>query len=184
MATIAPIHASLKDHTPCTIRTTHERDAAPLHDHLVRVATDGEFIVALPDEVPTPDELRRKIARHNTAPRDLNIIATLADGSIIGDLLATGGERRRVNHKVRFGLSVAKPYRDRGVGRALINALLAWARAHPTIEKVDLGVFASNARARHLYTSLGFREEGRRVREIRVDADRYEDDIAMAIFVK
>lgn len=184
MATIAPIQCTLKDATSCSIRSTREQDAPALHAHLVAVAGDGEFVVTLPDEVPTPEELRRKIRRHAAGPNDLNLVATLPSGLIVGDLLATGGERRRVNHKIRFGLSVAKDFRDKGVGRAMIVALLAWARTHPTIEKVDLGVFASNLRAIHLYESLGFREEGRRVREIRFDAYRYEDDIAMALFVK
>lgn len=184
MAQIAPIRVSLKDGTACTIRTTREADARGLHDLLVKVAHDGVFIVTEPDEVPTPDELVRKIARHNRSPNDLNLVAALDGGAIIGDLLATGGERRRVSHKIRFGLSVAKEFRDRGVGRALIGAMLAWAQAHPTIEKVDLGVFASNQRARHLYESLGFKEEGRRVREIKIGPGEYEDDIAMAIFLK
>lgn len=184
MAHINPIHTRLKDSTPCTIRTTREEDAAPLYEHLVQVARDGVYIVSEPDEVAKPEEIRRKIARHNADPNDLNILATLEGGTIIGDLLATGGERRRVNHKIRFGLSVALPYRDKGVGRAMIVALLDWAHAHPTIEKIDLGVFASNARARHLYTSLGFVEEGLRKREIRIAPGVYEDDIAMALFVK
>lgn len=184
MAHIPPLNIRLKDSTPCTIRTTREEDAAPLYEHLVQVAHDGVYIVSEPDEVAKPEEIRRKIARHNADPNDLNILATLADGTIVGDLLASGGERRRVNHKVRFGLSVALPYRDKGVGRAMIVALLDWARAHPTIEKVELGVFASNARARYLYTSLGFVEEGLRKKEIRIAPGVYEDDVAMAMFVK
>lgn len=184
MAQITPIKVPLKDGTTCTIRTTREADARGLHDLLAKVAHDGVHVVTEPDEVPTPEELARKIARHNRSPNDLNLVATLDDGAIIGDLLATGGERRRVSHKIRFGLSVAKAFRDLGVGRALIGALLDWARAHPSIEKVDLGVFASNQRARHLYGSLGFREEGRRLKEIKVGPGEYEDDIAMALFVK
>lgn len=184
MAQIPPIRTTLRDGTPCTIRTTAESDAQALYDHLVQVAHDGVYIVSEPDEVTKPDDLRRRIARHNDAPNDLNIVATLNDGTIVGDLLAHGADRRRVNHKVRMGLSVAKPFRDKGVGRAMIVALLDWARAHPTIEKVDLGVFASNLRARHLYASLGFQEEGVRIREIRIGPGHYEDDVAMAIFVK
>lgn len=184
MAQITPVQLSLKDGTCCAIHTTREADADGLHAHLQSVAHDGAYIVTLPDEVPTPEELRRKIARHNRSPNDLNLVAVLGDGAIIGDLLATGGDRRRVSHKIRFGLSVAKEFRDRGVGRALIGVMLEWARAHPAIEKVDLGVFASNSRARHLYTSLGFKEEGRRVKEIKVGPGDYEDDIAMALFLK
>lgn len=184
MPSITTFRTTLKDGTPCIIRSIREGDSPALREHLVRVAHDGVYIVTLPDEVPSAQELRRKIARYNESANDLNIVATLDDGSIIGDLLATGGERRRVSHKIRFGLSVDARYRDKGVGRALILALLGWARAHPTIEKVDLGVFASNERARHLYLALGFKEEGRRVREICLGPGEYEDDIAMALFVK
>lgn len=67
---------------------------------------------------------------------------------------------------------------------ALITALLDWGAAHETIEKVRLGVFATNERATGLYRALGFVEEGRRRKEFRFGPGRYVDDIRMFQWVK
>ena len=66
----------------------------------------------------------------------------------------------------------------------LITVLLDWARKHPTLEKVQLGVFAENARAVALYRSLGFVQEGHRRRGFKHPDGTYSDDILMATFVK
>jgi RimJ/RimL family protein N-acetyltransferase len=106
------------------------------------------------------------------------------DGAIIGTLRFKNHPRRRMAHHGHFGIGVDEEWRSRGVGRALIQVLLDWAAASDTIEKVCLGVFAENDRARALYRSLGFFEEGRRLAEFRMGPGRYSDDIQMFRFVK
>lgn len=81
-------------------------------------------------------------------------------------------------------MSVLKEFRNKGVGRALIEVILTWAQTHPTIEKVGLAVLATNERAIYLYKSLGFVEEGRRIKEIKIGSNNYVDDILMYKFVK
>lgn len=184
MAVIPPTRVTLKDATPASIRVTLPADASALHAHLLASADEGEFVVSYPDEVPSVEELRRRIARHNAAPHDLNLLALSPDGAIVGDLLAHGGTRRRVAHNVHFGLGVAAAWRDRGLGRALIGVMLTWARSHPSVRKVSLSVFANNPRAIHLYQSLGFREDGRRPGEIQTTPGAFVDDVQMHLRVK
>ena len=70
-----------------------------------------------------------------------------------------------------------------GIGRMLVNELLDWAEKNPFIEKVSLGVFSTNYRAISLYKSMGFKEEGRKIKEIRMNENEYIDDILMYKFV-
>ncbi len=184
MALVEPTFPALKDGTRVTIRVTQPGDAEALHGHLLASAHEGEFVVSFPDEVPPVDELARRIARHNAAPNDLNLLALSPDGAIVGDLLAHGGARRRVAHNVHFGLGVAPGWRDRGLGRALIGVMLAWARSHLSVRKVSLSVFANNPRAIHLYQTLGFREDGRRPGEIQTTPGVFVDDVQMHLRVK
>ncbi len=184
MALIPPTTATLKDGTRVAIRVTQPGDAPALHAHLVANAREGEFVVSFPDEVPSPEDLARRIARHNAAANDLNLLALTPDGAIAADLLAHGGSRRRVAHNVHFGLGVAAAWRDRGLGRALIGVLVAWARAHPHVEKLSLSVFANNPRAIHLYEGLGFVVDGRRPREVRVAPGVYMDDLQMHLSIE
>ena len=66
----------------------------------------------------------------------------------------------------------------------LLTALLDWAAVHPVLEKLDLGVFASNARAIHLYHAFDFRDEGRQVRAIKFADGRCDDLILMSRWAK
>jgi ribosomal protein S18 acetylase RimI-like enzyme len=68
-----------------------------------------------------------------------------------------------------------------GIGTALLSYALAWAANH-NVEKVNLGVRASNEAAQALYRKFGFAEEGYRSREIKDPANGYDDCIEMAIF--
>jgi len=61
--------------------------------------------------------------------------------------------------------------------------LISWARDNPAIEKFELQVRSSNERAIRLYESLGFREEGRKVKRLKYGPGVYVDDVYMAIWV-
>ena len=54
-----------------------------------------------------------------------------------------------------FGIALLAAYRDRGLGRRLTAEMLDVAR-HLGYERISLSVAPDNARARHLYASLGF----------------------------
>ena len=60
---------------------------------------------------------------------------------------------------------------------------LDWAEKNPLIEKVSLGVLSTNYRAIALYKSMGFVEEGRKIKEIKINENEYVDDILMYKFV-
>lgn len=61
--------------------------------------------------------------------------------------------------------------------------MVAWAAQHPLIEKVCLGVFSTNHRVIALYKSMGFAEEGRKIKEFKLNDTEYIDDILMYKFV-
>ena len=71
-------------------------------------------------------------------------------------------------HVLELGMFVLSPYRRRGIGQALLKWGMAWA-AQQAFEKINLSVFTTNIPAIKLYQSLGFVEEGRRVRQIKTD---------------
>ncbi len=49
--------------------------------------------------------------------------------------------------------------------------------------KVELQVRSSNERAIALYRSLGFVEEGRKTRRLKIGPNKYLDDLYMALWV-
>ena len=66
----------------------------------------------------------------------------------------------------------------------MLQALIDWAKDNPLIEKIGLSVFANNVDAIRLYTGLGFAEEGRQPREIKLGPGEYVDNILMYRFTR
>lgn len=127
------------------------------------------------------------IREHAEKPGYLMLVASPSrepGAAVVGRLTFRSGNRRKLAHHGTFGIAVHGDWRGRGVGTALITSLLDWGASHPTIEKVCLGVFAGNVRARKLYRSLGFVKEGRSPKHFKLGPGEYSDDITMSVFVK
>jgi ribosomal protein S18 acetylase RimI-like enzyme len=90
---------------------------------------------------------------------------------------------RSTAHIAQLTIVVHAGFEGRGIGRALMNHLIDWARGEPSVQKVELRVRHENERAIRLYRSLGFSEEGRFERRIKLADGRYLDDVAMALWV-
>lgn len=67
---------------------------------------------------------------------------------------------KRKEHMGLIGISVAKAYREEGIGRALMTAILNEAK-EMGLTMVDLHVYSTNEKAYNLYKHFGFIEAGR-----------------------
>lgn len=144
---------------------------------------DSAYLIQTPEEfAPSVRRMRSWLKRLLASPREIALIAEM-NGEIVGLLDTVTEPRRRLAHATRFGLLVASAVRNRGIGRAMVRRLIDWARAHDSIERIELHVHADNASARGLYASLGFVEEGVRRRAIKYEDGRYMDDIIMALLL-
>jgi RimJ/RimL family protein N-acetyltransferase len=122
------------------------------------LTSPGEFNYTIDDERKLVDERAR-------SDNSVFLLAEV-DGQIIGLLGCEGGKRRKVRHVTVLGMSVRKDWRDRGVGKALMAHAINWAKSTGVVKRIELSVFARNARALHLYEQCGFVIEGRRRRAI------------------
>ena len=68
--------------------------------------------------------------------------------------------KRRKRHVGELNISVAKAFRDEGVGFELLNALIAEARKR-RLKLITLSCMEGNDRALHLYEKAGFKQAGR-----------------------
>ena len=80
------------------------------------------------------------------------------------------------------GRALAATHRRRGIGRALLDAAVAWAR-ESGIRKLELHVFPHNEPAIALYEAFGFEREGYRSDHYR-RGDGYVDAVLMALRVE
>jgi ribosomal protein S18 acetylase RimI-like enzyme len=100
----------------------------------------------------------------------------VAGAEIVGSLHL---ERSRFGFG-EIGMTVAREWRGRGVGSALLAAAIEWARERG-LHKLSLGVFAHNAAAIALYRKFGFVEEGRRLKHYRRASGELWDALDMGL---
>jgi ribosomal protein S18 acetylase RimI-like enzyme len=81
-----------------------------------------------------------------------------------------------------IGMLVARDWRGRGVGSALLAAAIELARKRG-MHKLSLSVFAHNRAAIALYVKFGFLEEGRRVKQFRRASGELWDAIDMGLLL-
>jgi ribosomal protein S18 acetylase RimI-like enzyme len=164
------------------VRSARATDAASLLRLQRAVLGERRFFITEPEELrDTVDDKVRQIRELERSTNSLFLVARRGP-DLVGSLTVRGGALNRMRHTGKLEIMVATDARGQGIGRSLLGAAVAWAEAHPEIEKLGLSVFVDNTRAIELYRAFGFREEGRRPREFRLEDGRYVDDLLMYRF--
>lgn len=163
------------------IRNARPEDAPLLAAAERAIARVPGMLASRPDEI-VDDAVRRMIVELAERGRGIFLVAE-REGTIVGHAFLEALALAVTSHVVRLTLAVHEGHQGQGVGRALMNELLRWARSNPRVEKVELQVRSSNERALGLYRSLGFVEEGRKTRRLKIGPDAYIDDVYMALWV-
>jgi RimJ/RimL family protein N-acetyltransferase len=173
-----------KGHVEYIIRNVKVEDAEVLLDIESSVISEGDYFIAVSEEVETKplQEKKERIQSILDNIKETLIIAEV-NGVVVGSIEFRSQNRKRLSHTGSVSMSISKNYRDMGIGKALLKALLDWAEENPLIEKVSLGVFSTNQRAISLYKQMGFLEEGRLIKEYKLNHGEYIDDILMYRFV-
>ena len=134
----------------------------------------GEFTL-------TKEQEQRILSDFASSDNSVYLVAELGT-KIIGTLICNGGTRRAVRHTVSLSMSVAKEWRNKGIGISLLNRAIEWAKNTGIVSRIELDVFARNQPAIHLYRKFGFVDEGRRHNAIYREG-KYYDDMLMALLL-
>jgi ribosomal protein S18 acetylase RimI-like enzyme len=167
-----------RNQTGITVRIAEQDDAVGIATAERETAGTPGLLVGIPGEIPL-GAYKEKIA--SLSERGRYIVAE-ETGVLVGHAFLDPMEMLANAHVFRLTVVVRPGCRGRGIGRALLQDLLAWASSDPRVRKVELLVRATNARAIRLYRDMGFVEEGRFRRRVRLADGSYIDDIAMAWF--
>jgi ribosomal protein S18 acetylase RimI-like enzyme len=164
-----------------SIRNARREDALALAAAQRVIARVPGMLASRPDEIDD-EAVREMILECNDRGRGAYLVAEDAD-TVIGHAFLESLSLAATSHVVRLTIAVHEGHQRRGVGRALMDELLRWARSNPQVEKVELQVRSSNERAIALYRSLGFVEEGRKTKRLKIGPNEYLDDVYMALWV-
>jgi RimJ/RimL family protein N-acetyltransferase len=162
-----------------TIRIAAPADAHLLWDAERRTAMAPGRLVARPGEIPV-DAFKAKIEA--LVDRGRYIVAEEDDVPVGHAFLEPIGTLAGISHVFQLTIVAHPGHLGRGIGTAMLEDLLGWARRDSRVKKVELRVRATNDRAISLYQSFGFVEEGRFKRRIALPDGTFVDDVAMAWF--
>lgn len=104
------------------------------------------------------------------------LISAFHKSKLIGNCEVKRGEKRQ-KHVGSIGISVAKNYREEGIGTEMLKVLLEEAKKMG-VKILKLWVFANNSRAIYVYEKLGFKRSGC-VPEGILYKGKYVDDVLM-----
>ena len=152
-----------------TVRPASAGDARATAELFAAVAEERTGIATEP-----PVDVEERTARFAASIAE-SIVAE-ADGQIVG-MIHTTVSRHGFGE---FGMLVDRDWRGSGVGSALLQAAIDWARAQG-LHKLCLEVFPHNTAAIALYRKYGFVEEGRRVRQYRRTSGELWDSLVMGL---
>lgn len=103
-------------------------------------------------------DARRERAAENGSG-DAGLVAVV-EGRVIGSIGLHRGQLHRRMHTASLGMAVHDAFVGRGVGSALMAAVIDLAERWWNIKRLELNVYADNARAIALYERFGFEREG------------------------
>ena len=151
------------------VRPMVDGDRLRLAEIFAQVAAERDGIATEP-----PVDVEARAARWELE----GTFVALLDGELVGGLhigRAYGGYGD-------LGMHIAKHARGIGVGSALMERGIAWAREQG-LHKISLGVWPHNAAGIALYKKFGFVEEGRRVKQYRRQSGELWDTIDMGLLL-
>ena len=160
------------------IREATPGDAAELVALARAVTSEPEDWLLTSAEWRSVAAEKRYLRAARRSPHAAVYVAEAPEG-LVGRLSVARDVHPASRHVADLGLMVAATHRRQGIGRALLQRTVEWARGSG-IGKLELHVFAYNAPAIALYESFGFVQEGYRRRHYRRD-DEYLDAILMAL---
>ena len=162
------------------IRPARPEDAATLVALGSTVGREPEAWLLSTDGWRSVGEERRYLRALKRHP-DAAVFVAEDDGAIVGRLSVARDPHTASRHVADLGLMVAASHRRRGIGRALLEQAVAWAR-DAGVSKLELHVFPWNEPALRLYEQFGFEREGLRKQHYRRGGE-YVDVILMAYAV-
>lgn len=169
----------LRDGATLVIRSLEKRDAAATVFCFRKVAGETGFLLRETDECGvTIAQEEETIVRKAESSRE-TLLGVFDGEELIGMAgLNAVGSLSRVRHRASVGVSLVKAYWGRGIGTAMMRALISLAK-EAGYEQLELDVVEGNERAAVLYEKLGFETIGRIPHAMKYRDGSYADFLLM-----
>jgi RimJ/RimL family protein N-acetyltransferase len=170
-----------RNYLKVNIRQAKATDAVAMISAAKQITLEPGHIIHQPHELDDV-ALRDKITQLSDHPRGVYIVAEL-DGEVIGHAILNPMHLQAINHVANIVTTVHPGHQGHGLGQKLTEHLIQWARSRTPLEKIELQVRSCNNPAISLFKKIGFQEEGRWLRRVKLSDDQYVDDVLMGLWL-
>ena len=170
---------TFRDGRKYILRSVEPEDAPLMLKYMKIMLGETPFLLRSPEEFNyTAEDEARVLAGRKDDPRSLMLVAEM-DGEIIAAAdVCSHGAKSRLWHRGEVGISVRKDFWRQGIGSAMMERLVAFAR-EAGYEQLELTVESKNIRAINLYLKNGFVVYGTRPHGMKYADGTYENDYLM-----
>lgn len=164
----------LKNGYDLIIRTANINDAHHILNYMNFIGEESNYLTFGKGEWTIHEDQEIKYINSMNESDNSLFILGIINNTIVGSLSLGGGTRSRTKHKVDLGITVRKPYWGLGIGNALMNYAIDWAKENKKIKKIDLLVRTDNEKAINLYNKYGFSIEGTIKRDLYIGGEFFD----------
>lgn len=156
------------------IKEARPEDAAKLIEYTKIVGAQTDNLSFGKEGAGDTPEVEEFIKRINSDPKSVMYFAWKND-DIVGSANISG-MKRRMSHRANFAISVAKSEWGSGIGSALLEKCISFAKDNE-IEIINLDTRSDNIRAISLYKKFGFIKIGRMPAFSKINGEYIDADL-------
>ena len=161
------------------LRTPVKEDAEEILQFRRDIAGETKYLIRYPYEIENSVEKEEEIIKNYSKAEHIGMIAVFDGKKIIGlSSISPIGLSFKTRHRACMEISVRKAYWNLGLGSMLLDQIVYMAE-NIGYERLELSVFADNARALRLYKKKGFIDCGQIPQAFKTMDGHYHDEVLM-----
>ncbi|MDL2219901.1 GNAT family N-acetyltransferase [Ruminococcaceae bacterium OttesenSCG-928-O06] len=172
----------LKNGEELLVESARGQDAAEILQFLRIAAGESDYLLSTAEDFPKDVAAERAWLKNQAAQPNALALCGKLHGRVVAFANLVPPRQRRGAHTAELSLLVGKPLWGQGAGRAMMEALLRFAKDSGTLRLLHLGVRQDNTAAIALYESLGFARCGVLKGYFCVNG-RYYDEVLMHLWL-
>lgn len=177
-----PISVTLKNLKEVTLRSATIEDAEKLLKTVKSYIADSPYIPKKVSEITITvsqeaDWINSFIQKDNSL-----LLVAEYEGELVGNIDLTGHSRVFMEHTAVIGMGMLQEWRALGLGTALMEQAIAWAKENSILELLWLQVYSENKVGIHLYKKMNFSEQGV-LKKYFKHHGTYYDNLTMSLMV-
>jgi len=177
--TLLPREYTTKDSRPLLVRLSTSADALAVISAINAICAERTYLVT--DRYLSTSQWEKILHTPTEYPGHLLLVPEV-DGQVIGWCRVFPNDfSPRTQHTGEVGIGLLQPFREVGIGTAVMECAIEWARTHG-LEKLTVSAFSTNLRAINLFKKKGFVATGRRYKQYKI-SEEYVDEILMERFL-